>query len=195
MSLQVSSWYLQYIYIIEVLNRQRYRVARGDKEDPHTSLEHNPESTRAVEGQYTDVQGPAASVAKQRLPQPSSSFSFTLASSSGTAVPSVGRRQPLPVRCLLVLTAHDSGRSSQHLWAQDPAPARQCGTEGRTGHNGREGGNGDWNRGGGGDEDGNEKEDGNGHEDRDVGENGSGNGDEKREGGAGRESLGGPTKG
>ena len=50
---------------------------------------------------------------------------------------------------------------SQQLWAQDPAPVRRCGTEGRTWHQGREG---DIYDGGG---DGNEDEYGNEHEGRD----------------------------
>ena len=41
---------------------------------------------------------------------------------------------------------------SQQLRAQDPAPARRCGTEGRTERQVREGGNGDGDRDGGGDE-------------------------------------------
>ena len=70
---------------------------------------------------------------------------------------------------------------------QDPAPARRCSAEGRTGHQGWEGGNGNGNRDGGGD--GNEAEYGNEHECRDGGENGSGDGDENvDEGGEERES-------
>ena len=72
---------------------------------------------------------------------------------------------------------------SQQLLAQDPAPARRCVTEGRTGHQGLEGGNGHGNRHGGGD--GNEDEYGNEHECRDRSENGSGNGDENRDVGRG----------
>ena len=76
----------------------------------------------------------------------------------------------------------------QQLWAQDSAPARRYGTEGRTGHHGREGGNGDENRDRGGD--GNEDENRDGHEDRDGGGNGSGNGDESRDGGGRGRELG-----
>ena len=65
---------------------------------------------------------------------------------------------------------------SQQLLAQDPAPARRCGTEGRTGHQRREGGNGDGNRGG--DEDENGKE----HECRDESENRDESGGEREPG-------------
>ena len=58
---------------------------------------------------------------------------------------------------------------SQQPRAQDPAPVRRCGTEGRFGPQGREGRDGDRSRGG----DGNDNEDGNGHEDRDVGDSGN----------------------
>ena len=64
---------------------------------------------------------------------------------------------------------------SQQLREQDPAPARRCGTEGRTGHQGREGGNRD------GKEDGKEDECRDEHEGRDEGENGSGNGIENED--------------
>ena len=67
---------------------------------------------------------------------------------------------------------------SQQLRAQDSAPVRRCGTEGRTGDQGREGGNGDGNRDGGGDENVNECP--KGYEDRDGGGNGRGKGDGNR---------------
>ena len=77
---------------------------------------------------------------------------------------------------------------SQQLREQYPAPARRCGTEGRTGHKGREGGNGDGNR------DGRDGEYGDEHEGRDGVENGSGNGkedmDENRDEGGGERGPG-----
>ena len=73
---------------------------------------------------------------------------------------------------------------SQQLRARDPAPARRCGAEGRTGHRGQEGGNGNGNRDGCGD--GNEDEDGNVHGDRDCG----GNEDESGEEGGGERETG-----
>ena len=63
---------------------------------------------------------------------------------------------------------------SQQLRAQDPVPARRCGTEGRREHEGWKEGNDDRNTGGGGD--GREDEYGDEHEGSDGGENGSGNG-------------------
>ena len=84
---------------------------------------------------------------------------------------------------------------SQQLRTQDPAPARRCGTEGRTVKGTRDGRGKDGygNRDGGGE--GNENEDGNGHGDRDGGKSGSGNEDENREeGGEERERAWEPTK-
>ena len=57
----------------------------------------------------------------------------------GTTIPHLCRQEVTPT-------------ASQQLWAQGPAPARRCDTEGRTRHQGREGENGDGNRDGGGDE-------------------------------------------
>ena len=70
---------------------------------------------------------------------------------------------------------------------QGAVPARQCGTERKTGHQVRQGGNGDENGDGG--ADGDESENRNGHEDRDGGGNGSRNGDKNRERGGEGESL------
>ena len=75
---------------------------------------------------------------------------------------------------------------SQQILAQDPAPARRCGTEGKPGHKRREGENGDEKRDVGGD--GNKDQYGNEHEGSDRGENGTENGDENGdEGGKKRE--------
>ena len=71
---------------------------------------------------------------------------------------------------------------------QDLAPAQQCGTEGRTGHQGWEGGNGDRNRDEGVDR--SEDEYRNEHKGRDEGKNGSENGDENRGGGGGKREPG-----
>ena len=73
---------------------------------------------------------------------------------------------------------------NQQLRAQDPAPARRCDTEGRTGNQRRERRNGDRIRDGGGDED------GNGHEGRDGCENRSGNENEIRNEGGGEKEPG-----
>ena len=72
---------------------------------------------------------------------------------------------------------------SRQLRVQDPAPARRCITEGKTGHQGRGGGNGDGNRGGGGDETENE------YGDKHEGMNAGGNGGGKEMMVEGRESL------
>ena len=77
---------------------------------------------------------------------------------------------------------------SQKLGAQNPAPARRCGTKGKTRNQGREGRHGDRNRDGGGDE--NDDKYGNEHNSRDGGGNGSGNGGKNRDEGEGRVSMG-----
>ena len=66
---------------------------------------------------------------------------------------------------------------------QNPATARRCGTDGRTGHHRRERGNDDGNR----DRDGDEKENkcGNEHEGKHGGKNWRGNRDENRDEGGG----------
>ena len=56
----------------------------------------------------------------------------------GTAIPHAASSILYTINCRQLTPA-----GSQQLRAQDPAPARRCGTEGRTGHQGREGGNGD----------------------------------------------------
>ena len=76
---------------------------------------------------------------------------------------------------------------SHQLRAQERAPIRQYGTEGRTGHQRREGGYGD------GYKDGDGHEDGNGREDGDGSENGDGDGDENGNEGGGERVLE-PTK-
>ena len=104
-----------------------------------------------------------------------------------------GEDQALPFRTRHHLCRQEvASAGSQQLLAQDPAPARRCGIEGRTGHHIREGGNGDRGRDGGVDR--REDEYGDEHEGRYGGKNGSGsgirNGDENRDEGGGERKPG-----
>ena len=84
--------------------------------------------------------------------------------------------QTLPLRTWHHLCRYDMALAgSKQLRAQDPAPTRRSGTEGRTGHEGWVEERCDGNRDG----------DGNGDEGRDEGENGSGNRDKNRDEGGG----------